>query len=301
MYDSLILGPVSLDINIDCTGKEHRELGGAVVASGYAAGRCGFKTAVLTKANLKEAVVRDRFSDSHVDLFCAASSHTCSIQNRYLTPDKEKRICTSLGVCDAITEHDLNQYADVEASVYHFGGLVAGDFDERLFERASRKGLTAVDAQGVMRQVQPDRSMKLEDWKDKKKYLPLIHFFKADAAEAQILTGTDDRKRAAEIIAGWGAQEVVFSHHTGILVSDGKKGWFCPIRARNLSGRTGRGDTIFAGYVNERLRGSMREALLFAAALVSLKMETPGPFMQTRADVEQYIREFYPDSPLQSI
>lgn len=82
---------------------------------------------------------------------------------------------------------------------------------------------------------------------------------------------------------------------------DGKKGWFCPIRARNLSGRTGRGDTIFAGYINERLRGSMREALLFAAALVSLKMETPGPFMRMRADVEQYIRDFYPDSPLQSI
>ena len=34
-------------------------------------------------------------------------------------------------------------------------------------------------------------------------------------------------------------------------------------------------------------------AMEFAAALVSLKMETPGPFTGTREDVENYIREFY--------
>ena len=35
------------------------------------------------------------------------------------------------------------------------------------------------------------------------------------------------------------------------------------------------------------------EALTFAAALVSLKMETPGPFKGTRADVERFLRENY--------
>ena len=34
-------------------------------------------------------------------------------------------------------------------------------------------------------------------------------------------------------------------------------------------------------------------ALLYATALVSLKMETPGPFKGTREDVLRYIREFY--------
>ena len=36
-YDVMIVGPVSLDHNIDCEGRERRELGGAVVASGFAA------------------------------------------------------------------------------------------------------------------------------------------------------------------------------------------------------------------------------------------------------------------------
>ena len=69
----------------------------------------------------------------------------------------------------------------------------------------------------------------------------------------------------------------------------------CPIRARNLSGRTGRGDTTFAAYINERLSHSVPEALLTATATVSLKMETPGPLKGNRADIEKYIDEFYPD------
>ena len=38
---------------------------------------------------------------------------------------------------------------------------------------------------------------------------------------------------------------------------------------------------------------NMKDALLYATACVSLKMETPGPYMGTRADVEAYIKEFY--------
>ena len=67
----------------------------------------------------------------------------------------------------------------------------------------------------------------------------------------------------------------------------------CPIKARNLSGRTGRGDTTFAGYITERQWAGIEDALLYCTALVSLKMETPGPYMGTRSDVESYIREFY--------
>jgi sugar/nucleoside kinase (ribokinase family) len=76
-------------------------------------------------------------------------------------------------------------------------------------------------------------------------------------------------------------------------VYDGKEIYTCPIKARNLSGRTGRGDTTFAGYINERLTCDIPTALRTATALVSLKMETPGPFQGSRQDVEQYMKEFY--------
>ena len=86
---------------------------------------------------------------------------------------------------------------------------------------------------------------------------------------------------------------VLITHNTEVLAYDGETIYTCPIKARNLSGRTGRGDTTFAGYIAERQRGSVEEALNFCTALVSLKMETPGPFKGTREDVLAYMKEFY--------
>lgn len=298
-YDSLIIGPVSLDINIDCEGNTRRELGGAVVASGYAAAGCGFYTAVLTKANPAEADAKARFEGSNADVYVLPSVHTCSIQNQYLTSDKDRRICTSLGVCDPFTVADLQALPDVHAQIYHFGGLVCGDIEEALIPAAAQLGRTAVDMQGFLRHVTPDHRMEFHDWVNKRDYLPYIDYLKADAAEAEILTGTDDRHEAARMLAGWGAREIMITNSDEVLIYDGVQFYACPIRSRNLSGRTGRGDTVFAGYINLRTEYDLPASLYRATALVSLKMETPGPFRGIMADVEAYRQAFYADAPMQ--
>ena len=289
-YDVLVIGPVSLDCNIDYEGHERREVGGAVVASGWAAARSGARTAVFTKLNSADADVRERFDGSGADLYQAPSAATCSIRNQYLTADKERRICTSLGVCDPFRFEEL---PDVEAAVYHFAGLVYGDFDGALFAQAARRGKVAVDVQCLLRHVEADKSMAFHDWAEKKQYLPVIDYLKTDAAEAEILTGLTDRAEAARLLHSWGAREVLITHNTEVLAYDGEDIYTCPIRARNLSGRTGRGDTTFAGYITERQHADIRQALQYCTALVSLKMETPGPFRGTRQDVLDYIKEFY--------
>ncbi len=289
-YDVLVIGPVSLDVNIDYLGNERREVGGAVVASGFAAARSGARTALFTKLNPADADVEARFAGSGAKLFWKESSHTCSIKNQYFTADKERRACTSMGVCDPFRFDELPV---IDTAIYHFAGLVFGDFDGALFEEASRHGKVAVDVQCLLRHVEDDKTMAFRDWPEKTKYFPYIDYLKTDAAEAQILTGTDDREEAARILHSWGAKEVVISHNTEVICYDGEQLFRCPIKARNLSGRTGRGDTIFAGYITERAHAGMQEALLYATALVSLKMETPGPFTGTREDVLAYIEEFY--------
>lgn len=289
-YDTLVIGPISLDHNIDYQGNERREVGGAVVASGWAAARSGNKTAVFTKLNSKDADADAVFAGSGADVYWKESKETCSIRNQYFTADKEKRACTSQGRCDPFTFAEL---PDVDASIYHFGGLVCGDFDGELFAEAARHGKVAVDVQCLLRYVEKDRTMAFHDWAEKKRYLPVIDFLKTDAAEAEILTGMTDRAAAARQLFDWGAKEVLITHNTEVLAYDGKQVYTCPIRARNLSGRTGRGDTTFAGYITERLRTDVPTALQYATALVSLKMETPGPFKGTRQDVLDYIRELY--------
>jgi sugar/nucleoside kinase (ribokinase family) len=59
----------------------------------------------------------------------------------------------------------------------------------------------------------------------------------------------------------------------------------------SIVGRTGRGDTTFSAYLSWRLNHDPRESLKFAAALVSIKMETPGPFKGTLEDVAKRLRE----------
>ena len=289
-FDVLVIGPVSLDHNIDCEGKERREIGGAVVASGFAAARSGNRTAVFTKLNPADARAEEIFSGSGAEVFWKPSRATCSIRNQYFTPDKEKRACTSLGVCDPFTFQEL---PDVSAAIYHFAGLVYGDFDGALFAQASEHGKVAVDVQCLLRHVEPDGTMEFHDWAEKKEYFPCIDYLKTDAAEAEILTGLTDRREAAKRLYSWGAKEVLITHNTEVLAFDGQEIYTCPIRARNLSGRTGRGDTTFAGYITERQRAGVAEALRYCTALVSLKMETPGPFRGTRQDVLDYIRAFY--------
>jgi sugar/nucleoside kinase (ribokinase family) len=54
---------------------------------------------------------------------------------------------------------------------------------------------------------------------------------------------------------------------------------------RSNEGRTGRGDTTFGAYLARRLDHSIEESLRFAAAVVSIKMESPGPFRGSIEDV----------------
>ena len=110
--------------------------------------------------------------------------------------------------------------------------------------------------------------MVYHDWAEKKEMLPYVRFLKTDAAEAEILTGLTDRAEAAKVLYSWGAKEILITHNTEVLVYDGHEIYTCPIKARNLSGRTGRGDTTFAGYINERLTSDIPTALRFATALV---------------------------------
>ena len=286
-FDVIVIGPLSLDRNIDHSGEERREIGGAVVASGFAAANTGSRTAIFTKFNPDEVDGLGVFRDLSAEVFCAESAQTTAIENLYLTPDKERRLCRSLGRCDPFLQEEL---PDVDAAIWHFAGLTYGDFSGELFQFAAGKGKVAVDVQCLLRHIMPDGKMAFFDWEHKERFLPVIDFLKTDAAEAEILTGQPDRREAARQLFRWGAREIMITHNTEALVYDGQDFYICPLIPRNLSGRTGRGDTCFAGYITRRLNHGIAEALTFASALVSLKMETPGPFRGSSEDVRAYMQ-----------
>lgn len=290
LFDTFIIGQPSLDINTDYDGTTISAYGGAVVYSGYAAGALGHPTAVLPKANLSKTDVAALFADAkNVTIYPVNSANGTSISNVYHTADRERRTCKAIS---SIEPYRITEIPDVDAKIYHLAGLVHGDIGEEIIAFSAKKAKVAVDVQCLLRWVE-NGDMVFHDWAQKKEYLPMIDYLKTDAAEAEILTGLSDRTLAAKQLFDWGAKEVMITHNTEVLVYDGETVFTQPIKSRNLSGRTGRGDTTFAGYLNERISGDIPTALLWATALVSLKMETPGPFMGTRADVEDYIKRFY--------
>ena len=291
-YSSMIIGHETMDSNTDHLGNTVKIVGGAVVYSSASAHALGHRVAAVTKLAEKD---RDRLADFTLpkeDVFCLPSEKSTDMVNIYHTADKERRTCACLSKGDPFNAAELPA---LDVGIYHLAGLVYGDFDSEMIKTLAKKAPVALDVQAMLRHVAPDGSMYFEDWAAKKECLPFITYLKTDAAEAEIMTGCADRREAAKHLYSWGAGEILITHNTEVLVYDGKSFFTCPIRSRNLSGRTGRGDTTFAAYINERLTHSIPEALLTATATVSLKMETPGPFKGTRADVEKYIADFYSD------
>lgn len=289
-FSSMIIGHATLDTNTDHLGNTVKIVGGAVVYSSASAYALGHRVLAVTKLAPKDADRLEQFTIPREDIILLDSEKSTEITNIYHTADKERRTCTCTSKGDPFKASEIPA-ADV--GIYHLAGLVYGDFDKEMIVTLSKKKPLALDVQGMLRHVAEDGSMYFEDWADKKECLPCITYLKTDAAEAEILTGCSDRKEAAKHLYSWGSREIMITHNTEVLIYDGREFYTCPIKSRNLSGRTGRGDTTFAAYINERLDNSIEDSLLIATATVSLKMETPGPFKGTRSDVEAYIKELY--------
>ncbi|MDR1851805.1 MAG: PfkB family carbohydrate kinase [Propionibacteriaceae bacterium] len=287
-FDTVIVGQPCNDTNVDADGTSVNEVGGAVVYAGYAVAALGHPVAVVPKCGADldaKAVFAQRPA---IQVFPAASPASSAIKNVYHTTDKERRTSTATSRIDPYAPADL---PDVQGKIWHLAGLVVGDIPNELILECAKRGKVAVDVQGMLRQVLPDGSMELRDWEAKREYLPQIDFLKTDAAEAQMMTGTSDRRKAAELLHLWGAKEVMVTHNTEVICYDGNTMHVEPLLPRNLSGRSGRGDTTFSSYLAERTSRPADEALLVAAALVSLKMEKVGPYLGDRAEVGQCIKE----------
>ena len=288
-YATFILGQPSLDVNTDFGGAVIREVGGAVIQSAYAAASLGHQVAVLPKC-ADDIDAKSAFAGAeNITVFPLRSATSTSISNVYHTADRERRTCRAIS---RVEPYKAEEIPKVDAPIWHIAGLMYGDFDETIIRYAAQNAKAAVDVQCLLRRDEGGE-MVFRDWPCKKEILPLISFLKTDAAEAEILTGMSDRVAAAKQLHAWGAKEIMITHHNEVLIYDGAEIYTKPLKARNLTGRTGRGDNCFSAYITERLTCEIPQALLSAAALTSLKMETPGPFKGTRADVEAYIKDFY--------
>lgn len=284
-YDIVMIGHVSKDIMI-FQGREERLLGGAVVYSSAAAARSGARVLVITKAAKEDLPLLDVMRHPNIDINVIDSPKSTSIRNEYFSEDRERRKVTLLSEAEPFSAGDV---PEVEAEILHIAGLFYGEIPVSILPALAKRFPLAVDAQGLLRRSDGG-NLVFRDLNNREEVLRHITRLKTDAAEAEVLTGIADREEAARVLAGYGPEEVMVTHNTEVIVLSGGGFVRAPFTPRNLSGRTGRGDTCFASYLYRRLSREPGDAVRYAAALTSIKMEAPGVFRGTREEAESRMR-----------
>lgn len=286
-YDIISIGHITNDVR-DMMGERTPFVGGAAYFSPVAAARCGAKVLVVTKMAEADRASVSLLGREGVEVRFLPSKATTSMDNIFLSPDPDDRRLRLVSRADAFTMEEIRDLPD--AGVYHIAALFRHEVPEEALAYLSSRGRVALDLQAVLRHF-ADGDVVFRDWPEKETYLPHVHYLKADSVEIKAICGTDDREAAARSLFAWGCREIVITRQDGVLAYDGQAYCRAPFDPVRLDGRAGRGDTCFLAYVASRATMGIDAAVHYAAALTSIKMESPGPFAGSRAEVEARVRQ----------
>ena len=289
MYDIAFLGHYTKDTIVSAEGMRVVD-GGAFHYGSHLAIRMGLRVAAITRLAQEDFHVVDGLKKLGVEVFAKATTHSTCLRLVYPTSNMDERILYMTGSAGPFAPSDVE---DVSARFFVIGASVRGEVPlEVIEELRSKETQVAVDLQGFVRVVR-DGQFVSEDWPEKETVLSQVDIVKADAVEAELLTGESDMRVAAKIIADCGPKEIVLTHKDGVLVYDGKQYHGARFYPEKLLGRSGRGDTCIAAYVARRLTAPPSEATRWAAAATSLKLEAEGPFRREAREIEELIKKKY--------
>lgn len=288
LYDVVCVGNYTKDTIVTPSGTTYVD-GGAVNYAAHALARLGLKTAVVTRLAREDERVVEKLASAGVDCFASYTPDSTAMRLEYPTTDPDVRTLSVTGTAGTITQADIEH---VRARCAVIGSSLRGEVGMDVIKALHQRGMLAVDVQGFVR-VLKDGVLGKAPWPEMAETLKYVDVLKSDAVEAEYLTGESDVCKAARIFAALGPREIVLTHQDGLLIHAYGESYPLQFFASRLNGRSGRGDTCIGVYAGMRLLHAPREAGIWAAALTSLKMEKPGPFDRTRADVEELIHSKY--------
>ncbi len=289
-YDITFVGHMCHDEIIPFGGKPHIAPGSAVLCGAMVAGRIGKKVAAVVKLAQTDEHILQPMRDVGVETYLIPSAETTYSRVLHESANVDERKLTLVKSAGLIA---INDVPKLDSTCVHLAGISDTEFDMPLMKGLKARGYSlSTDMQSFVRHVTPvTHDIEFSDVADKREIAAMMDKLKLDIVEAKILTGTDDLEKAAAIVESWGCPEILITHSQGVLARVKGATYYEKFSNRNVSGRTGRGDTTFAAYLSWRLNHGVAESLKFAAALVSIKMETPGPFKGTLEDVAIRLKE----------
>jgi sugar/nucleoside kinase (ribokinase family) len=288
-YDVTFVGHMCYDEITTFGGEARIAPGSAVLCGAMVAARVGKRVAAVVKMARQDEHILQPMKDVGVDTYLIPSDETTYSRVVHESENVDERrliLVKSAGLID------ITDVPPLRTRCAHLAGISDTEFDMPLIQGLKSRGYSlSVDMQSFVRHVTPSREIEFSDVANKREIVAMMDKVKLDVIEARILTGTDDLEKAAIIVETWGCREIVITHSPGVMARVNGKTLYEKFSNKSMVGRTGRGDTTFAAYLSHRLEHDPLESLKFAAALVSIKMETPGPFQGTMEDVVRRLRE----------
>lgn len=283
-FDMVSIGHFAKDV-IVVDGRSYEASGGGVYFGAMAARLLGIRVAAVTRLHPGDFWRLDEMRQAGIEVFARAAAETSGIENCYNSADMERRVCTPMGFAGPFTADDIPSDT---TRLYVIASIIAGEVDLPLLQSLARRAPVALDIQGFVR-ARENCQLVYKPWPELQEGLKSVTYLKVDRAEAEMLTGLKDLAEAARALAGYGPREIVLTESCGVTVfSDG---CVCkaPFTPRSLAGRTGRGDTCFATYLGSRLSATVEESAALAAAITTIKQETPGPWQGPLADAQALV------------
>jgi len=283
MFDIAYIGHYTKD-TIVYTNATRIVDGGAFNYGANVAARLGMNVAVVTRLARADWHVVEQLEKLGVTAFARATPDSTCLKLIYPTANLDERIIEITSSAGAFT---VDEIAPVQARAFAIGASVRGEVPTPVVAAiAAKGGLVVLDVQGFLRVVREGK-LVADDWRDKQDVLRHVSILKTDAVEAELITGEKDRYAAARKLAAFGPREILLTHNASVLVHWDGKFAEAPLVPRELRGRSGRGDTCTSAYVTRRLSAPPEDAVVWAAAVTSLKLEAEGPFNRPRAEVEE--------------
>jgi len=288
-YDITLIGNYTKDKIVTPSAVKHVD-GGGFNYGAHATIALGAKTAAITRLKKDDMHVVDNLTNIGIEAFPTYTDSSTHIELIYPTDDFDER---TLIMPKSAGSFNSEQFKDIESKIFLVNASVRDEFKIQTLIDLEKKGsLIGIDLQGFIRTRNKNNVLVNSLWNEKKEALELTHYLKADGVEAEFLTGESDLISAAKILKSFGPKEVIITHKNGVLVYDGINNYQQPFILDKIIGRSGRGDTCGASYVYKRLSLEPKEAIKWAAAATSLKMESDTPLKNTKEEIETRVQKY---------
>jgi sugar/nucleoside kinase (ribokinase family) len=282
-FDMVFMGYLGTYTIVPFAGPSIVESGGPAFYCSMTASHLARRVAMVTRVSDGEAHLLELLRTSGVQLF-AQPWPTPRYRAVFATANVDER---QVFLERQAGPFGIDDVPPIEPCLIHLAGWHISEFSLEFMQELKALGFRlSVDMQAFVFQTDHETGrVYLEDIPDKREILSTADFVKLDAAEAEVLTGTDVVQDQAALLEEWGSKETVITYSEGALARSKGKTTLAKFTNRSIQGRMGRGDTVMAAYLAQRLDHSVEDSIRFAAALTSIKLEYPGPFRGSQEDV----------------